>query len=102
MTVEQANESFHKHIARIVGSVLSHKTVAIYLCNTDLQDIALYNLCQASGLITGYLVEKASCMLSPAGHTWLKAFSTMTVEELDDVDHVRLWSDMMQYLPPLY
>lgn len=102
MTVEQANESFHKHIARIVGSVLSHKTVAIYLCNTDLQDIALYNLCQASGLLTGYPVEKASCMLSSAGHTWLETFSTMTVEELDDVDHVRLWSDMMQYLPPLY
>lgn len=87
------------HAGRIQSSIFNKNSIALYLCNTDLQDIALFHLRQIGGFLSEQEDIGQYLAVSEEELRWLRSFYRMTVVELDDVDHTALWKHMYAVIP---
>ena len=99
MTTFQAVDMIQHHLGRIRSSVLSNGSVALYLCDTDKQDLTLYHLKQAGEILVKYPDASQSLALSDEDAEWVRTFYHMTAEELDSVDHSALWRRIYALIP---
>lgn len=99
MNTIEARDMVRLYLGRILSSVLSKKNVGLYLCDKDLQDIALYNLMQAGEVISQCEGVVDLLALTVEDAEWIRSFYRMTAVERSLVDHAKLWARMSALIP---